>query len=156
MPEEPHVTDWTVELVPGTDQWGLYRLGDPDLIAGPCESARDILQLLPSYAQSAIFEQLHSELADVSSRLDRVNATLTEIKVALGGVATYDGLLDVSPVAMLVANLVADHERLEQRIENVLTYLGTGSHPLDFDPKRIEAMLRGASPFPDTIEGIDP
>lgn len=160
MPETPEqvpgdVTDWLVEKISGTEQWGIF---DDQLVmqAGPYDTPRECLRLIPSFAQAKAFERQHAALAETRRQLAAANATLVQIKVALGQVSTYQGL-DVSPVAMLTAALVADHEELEQRIENVLAMpmtVVTGYGPMVIQDE-VTRLLRGGSPIPDTLEGLD-
>jgi C4-dicarboxylate-specific signal transduction histidine kinase len=62
-------------------------------------------------------------LDEVAHQRDRQAAELAQIKVALDEVAVYQGMIDVSPVALLVSELVRDHEELEARIDAVIMLL---------------------------------
>lgn len=82
----------------------------------------------------------------------RLREELVQIRVALGRVSVFEGLTDVSPVALMVAQLAEDHEALETRIEAVLHYISAiteeaPGHPVSAET--IVAMLRGDSLFPD-------
>lgn len=135
------------------DGW-YYLVDDSQMVGERFGSPDTARKAAPMVARLRAAKGLAAAL---QNRLDVANATLTEVKVALGGVATYEGIVDVSPTSMLVSELVQDHEALEQRIENVLTYADdcvTAQGARVFDPHRVIALLRGASPFPDTIEGL--
>jgi hypothetical protein len=105
----------------------------------------------------------------VASRADKLAKELIEVRIALGRVSTYEGLVEVSPTAMLVAGLVDDHEALETRIEAVLTYV---QHLRDTEAWTYEAdtgdalvwphealaeivrLLSGGSIVTDTLENL--
>lgn len=62
-------------------------------------------------------------LKEATSQRDKQAAELAQIKSALSEVAVYEGMVGVSPVAMLVSELVRDHEELEARIDSVVMLL---------------------------------
>lgn len=94
------------------------------------------LRLLAQDAQRLTNEAWHA-----------VGQEIMQVRVALGRVAVYQGIVEHSPTAMLVDELVRDHEELEARIEAALVALGD-----DPASKRIEGLLRGAERVPDTVE----
>ena len=110
--------------------------------------------LCEQYAQAMMDQgSLQAELGIVSADRDRLAAEIAQIRAALDEVSTYEGLVDVSPTAMMVSELVRDHEELETRIEAVLVMLGA----YEGDPiadKAVE-LLRGGERVPDTPESLD-
>lgn len=76
-----------------------------------------------------------------------------QILIALERVVAYDGLLDVSPVALLVSELVRDHGELESRIEAALVYASEAEPTQEL--QWIVHLLRGAPRVPDTVAEID-
>lgn len=133
------------------DTWYVRYVPDGTIVATGLRSHSEAFlmaeQDISRYLASA-YPVLHRQAQDMA-------ATLTQIKIALGEVATYQGI-DVSPVAMLVSELVRDHEALEQRIENALVVLASNDSITRDGHIRIIGLLRGASPIPDTIEGLEP
>lgn len=118
------------------------------------------------------YERLHARTmalasARASNTLDTTAAIqeINQVKVALGHVAVYEGIVDSSPVAMLVDELVRDHEELESRIDAVVHYLSAvnatmlraGEQPvtaLEISTHVVD-LLKGGVRVPDTIEGIE-
>jgi len=113
------------------------------------------------------YQSLHERTMRLAS--ERANNTLdttaaiqeiNQVKVALGHVAVYEGLVESSPVAMLVDELVRDHEELESRIDAVVHHIAGAKEfwesrvPLS-EVDRILELLKGGARVPDTIEGID-
>jgi len=101
-----------------------------------------------------------SNTLDTTAAIQEIN----QIKVALGHVAVYEGIVESSPVAMLVDALVRDHEELETRIDAVVHYLSAvnatmlraGEQPvtaLEISTHVVD-LLKGGVRVPDTIEGI--
>jgi hypothetical protein len=100
----------------------------------------------------------------------RMAEELTLIRVALGRVSVYEGLVDVSPTASLVDDLVRDHEELEARIDAALHLVYSTMWPeieendrhgyadpaaiLRTTLDRIAQLLRGARRVPDSPEGL--
>lgn len=64
-----------------------------------------------------------ADLVHTSRQRDRMATELAQIKIALNEVAVYEGIVEVSPVALLVSELVRDHEELESRIDSVISLL---------------------------------
>ena len=102
-------------------------------------------------------EATRHELQTVTQRANRLGKELVEIKGSLNEVAVYEGLVDSSPTAMLVAELVRDHAELEARVDAVLHYLNTD----DFDGEavaEVRRLLKGGKRIPDTpadLEGLE-
>lgn len=114
---------------------------------------------------------------EIEQRLEDATAELNQIRIALEQVAVYEGIVDVSPTALLVSELVRDHEELEKRIDSVLSLIALQDaydnpemsraarepdymdHPMSMDAKNIRAeiarLLKGGERIPDTIEGLD-
>lgn len=87
---------------------------------------------------------------------------LNLIRVALGRVSVYEGLVDVSPTAALVDGLVRDHEELEARIDRAVLVL-RGLKDVVQDPvepvladalEEVYGALRGEKRVPDSPEGL--
>ena len=77
---------------------------------------------------------------------ERLGTVLAEIRGSLDQVAVYEGM-DGSPVALLVAELVRDHEELEARIDAALMRIASGpSYALG---NEVAAILRGGPRVPD-------
>ncbi len=72
---------------------------------------------------AAEMNEAQADLLLTSRHRDQMAAELAQIKVALDEVAVYQGLVGVSPVALLVSELVRDHEELESRIDSVISLL---------------------------------
>lgn len=80
---------------------------------------------------------------------------INQIKIALGKVAVYDGLVEFSPTVLLVDELVRDHEELEARIDAVLHYLTAYKDTMDIEAfNEISYLLKGGTRVPDTIEDM--
>lgn len=81
---------------------------------------------------------------------------IAEIRGSLDRVAVYEGLVGVSPVAMLVADLVRDHEELEARIDSALSLLSSVEAVREHSAIEVEVarLLKGGSRVPDTPEGL--
>lgn len=91
------------------------------------------------------------------SEVERLGKDLAQIRAALNEVAVYEGLVDVSPTAMLVSELVRDHEELEARINAVLLLIAAlkgDSYPGISDLRdginEIARLLQGGSRVPDS------
>jgi chaperonin cofactor prefoldin len=111
-------------------------------------------RLTEQYARAMMDQgSLQAELAIVSLDRDRLASEIVQIRGVLNEVATYEGLVDASPTATLVAELVKDHEELETRIEAVLMLLS--DEPLE--PIMVETvrLLRGGTRVPDTFDEPD-
>lgn len=109
---------------------------------------------------------LQAELAIKDEQIASRSAELAQIRALMHTVTVYEGLVDVSPLTMMVSDLVKDHDALETRIENALHYIADmkaggpmknldGVTGLQVDTEHIVHLLRGGSPVPDTIEGLD-
>lgn len=90
----------------------------------------------------------------------RAIAEITLIKVALGRVALYEDLVEVSPTVRLVEELVRDHEDLESRIDAVLHYISSFqrvTYPVQAKTvmEEVTRLLRGGSIVPDSPAGLD-
>lgn len=105
--------------------------------------------------------------------VERLAREILQVRMALGRVAVYEGILDVSPTAMLVDELVRDHEELEARIDAalhlisaaLLTEVDEDDRHGHVDPvyalmaahrrlARVAELLKGGSRVPDSPEGI--
>lgn len=93
------------------------------------------------------------------SELD-AQAELTQIKVALNEVAVYEGLVEVSPTALLVSELVRDHEELEARIDAVISLLQGAKEAANVTDEpsplidEVWRLLAGGDRFPDDLSGL--
>lgn len=140
-----------------------HRRGDSWLVAEMIMEANELRALLQE--KTIHYRDLNDALRSEQDRAQRYAKEITEIKVALNQVAVYEGLVDVSPTARLVSELVRDHEELEARIDAALHYISTlNSTPLNHGetPKvafevlvEVADLLRGAQRIPDTLEGFD-
>jgi hypothetical protein len=80
---------------------------------------------------------------------------LVQIKAALNEVAVYEGLVEVSPVAYLVSELVRDHEELEARIDAVVSLLQGAKEAANVTDEpsplidEVARLLQGGERFPD-------
>jgi len=96
---------------------------------------------------------LRNVLAEVIKQRDKQAADISQIRAALSEVAVYEGLVGVSPVAMMVADLVRDHEELEARIDAILMLLIGAKEAAEGEPTplidEVARLLRGG-------ERIDP
>lgn len=100
---------------------------------------------------------------EVAYQRDRYAREMTEVRVALGGVAVFEGLVDSSPVAIMIDQLVRDHEELEARIDAALLLCASPAGQLAslHDEGATEALqeiarlLRGGSRIPDSPEGLE-
>lgn len=137
---------------------------------------------VPWMSTKARFDQLTEQYAEVTRELglaraahrdmvkdynrvlndrNRLAGEMAQVRAALSEVAVYEGLVDVSPVAMMVSELVRDHEELEARIDAVMSLLRPkiegGSewvvHSLE-DFREIARLLQGGKRVPDTPEGL--
>lgn len=89
---------------------------------------------------------------------------ILQVRSALGQVAMYEGILDVSPTAMAVDRLARDHEELEARIDAVMLLLRQHLSPTDDDwhltgpgldvVREVARLLRGGTRVPKTPEGL--
>lgn len=90
---------------------------------------------------------------------ERLGSEMAEIKASLDQVAVYEGM-DGSPTALLVTELVRDHEELEARIDAALSFISGAPSFLPSERTRedlaeIARLLKGGQRVPDTIEGIE-
>jgi choline dehydrogenase-like flavoprotein len=98
-----------------------------------------------------------ADLEIITSQRDRMAAELTQIKAAMNEVAVYEGIVDVSPVAMLVSELVRDHEELEARIDAVVLLLKATKEHGNVTMEMVDEvtrLLRGGKRVPDTPEEL--
>jgi hypothetical protein len=110
--------------------------------------------LREQYAQAMMDQgSLQAELSIVSADRDRLAGEMAQVRAALDEVTTYEGLVDVSSTAMMVSELVRDHEELETRIEAVLVMCGA----YEGDPvcDEVVRLLRGGERVPDTPVDLD-
>lgn len=92
---------------------------------------------------------------------------LAQIRALMHQVTVYEGLVDISPLVMMVSDLVRDHDALEGRIDQAILYIKSVVHrdgarfgfahdapapSLILD--EVVRLLRGGTPIPDTIEEI--
>lgn len=86
-------------------------------------------------------------------RLGEKSAELFQIKIALEQVAVYEGMVDVSPVALLVSELVRDHEELEARIDACVALLQGAKEAAEGEPSplvdEVARLLQGGNRVPD-------
>jgi hypothetical protein len=95
----------------------------------------------------------------VASR-EQLARELNQIRIALGRVAAFEGM-DASPVALMVDELVRDHEELEARIDSALMlikhYRPDAAHLSNlggvFD--ELARLLKGGSRVPNTPEDLE-
>jgi hypothetical protein len=86
-------------------------------------------------------------------RLREAEAFITAVVASLDRVVTYEGLGIGRGSALLYLNdLVRDHEELERRIEVAIMECHSGA--TSGKVERIEKILRGGSPVPDTPDGL--
>lgn len=93
----------------------------------------------------------------------RLREQVTQVRVAMGKVAVYEGIAEHSPLALMVDELVRDHEELEARIDAVLSLCAVNQDDLGtLVPEEVEALvaevarlLQGGSRVPDTIEEVE-
>jgi hypothetical protein len=104
----------------------------------------------------------------IADRVIRLARELTEIRVALGGVAAFEGIHESSPTAMMVDELVRDHEELEARIDAVMIIIkaigdGDRTPRAGYDGpdeawrdevREIGRILQGGPRVPDTPETL--
>jgi hypothetical protein len=99
---------------------------------------------------NACQEALGAALAD----RDRYAQEIVQIRASMREVAVYEGLVDTTPTAMLVSELVRDHEELEARIDAVVMLCRNRTG----DPLAVEVvrLLQGGARTPDSPEALDP
>lgn len=90
---------------------------------------------------------------------ESLGSEMAEIKASLMEVAVYEGM-GGSPTALLVTELVRDHEELEARIDAALSFISGAPSFLPSERTRedlaeIARLLKGGQRVPDTIEGIE-
>lgn len=90
---------------------------------------------------------------------EHLGSEMAEIKASLMEVAVYEGM-GGSPTALLVTELVRDHEELEARIDAALSFISGAPSFLPSERTRkdlaeIARLLKGGQRVPDTIEGIE-
>jgi hypothetical protein len=95
-----------------------------------------------------------AEQIETAQRAEHLIEELTSIRIALGRVAVYEGMVDYSPTVLLVDELVRDHEELEARIDAVLSYLSTQHQTRPEIVDEVARLLKGGTRVPDTIEEI--
>jgi hypothetical protein len=99
--------------------------------------------------------QMRADLHFVVAQRDRQAAELAQIKVALDEVAVYQGMVGVSPVALLVSELVRDHEELEARIDAAVALLKDAKDAANVTDEpsplvdEVARLLVGGERFPD-------
>ena len=89
-------------------------------------------------------------------RIERLTNEIENIRIALGRVAVYDGIIENSPTALLVDDLVRDHEDLEARIDAVMSLLRyeQESRNATTTDEEVARLLQGGTRVPDDIEEI--
>ena len=146
-----------VDLVESIQQ---YIQDDDEPVLTPTED-KALRESLLAELVKASAERMEANIEPVQvvitehSMLEAAQAKLVSIKVALGRVAVYDGLVDHSPTEMMVDDLVRDHEELEARIDAVLHYVS--SHEDGFDTEQfneVSRLLKGGVRIPDSPEGL--
>lgn len=89
----------------------------------------------------------------------RFGRELAEIRGTLDQVPVYEGLVDASPLALLISELVRDHGELEARIDAVIGLLAqppAGSYrAVETLSAEVARLLQGGKRVPDTLEGLD-
>lgn len=99
--------------------------------------------------------QTQADLHFVQAQRDRQAAELAQIKTALNEVAVYQGMVGVSPVALLVSELVRDHEELEARIDAAIALLRDAKDAANVTDEpsplvdEMARLLSGGERFPD-------
>jgi hypothetical protein len=84
----------------------------------------------------------------VTDRETRLARELTEIRVALGKVAAFEGIHETSTTAMMVDELVRDHEELEARIDAAI--MSPTDKAMEDRIEEIARLLQGGTRVPDT------
>lgn len=99
---------------------------------------------------SACQEALEAALTE----RDKYVLQIMQIRASMREVAVYEDLVEVSPTAMLVSELVRDHEELEARIDAAVMLCRDRTE----DPLAVEVarLLQGGGRTPDTPEGLEP
>lgn len=98
-------------------------------------------QLAQSEAESI---QAMSEVVHFHEDRDRLALELAQIRGCLAQVAVYEGLVDSSPLAMMVSELVRDHEELEARIDAAMHVIsGIGRQEADLSASGNEVSSAG-------------
>lgn len=92
---------------------------------------------------------------------DRLGLDMAQIRGSMYEVAVYEGLVDTSPVAMMVSELVRDHEELEARIDAAMLVVRDLNGQVDKNLKEavdgiveIGRLLQGGTRIPDFPEAI--
>lgn len=112
-----------------------------------------VLPLMETHPLAADEEDVpESDARD--EELLRLREQITQVRVAMGKVAVYEGIAEHSPLALMVDELVRDHEELEARIDAVMSYLNTKGQA-DSDAVEVARLLQGGARVPDTPEGLD-
>jgi hypothetical protein len=106
--------------------------------------------------QQQAMEELAIQIARSSRHLAQAEALageLAQVRAALNTVSVYEGLVDVSPVAMMVSELARDHEELEARIDAALHHLSglpTDDGALAEVRTEVARLLQGGTRVPDS------
>lgn len=99
----------------------------------------------------------------VEQQRDELAAQITQIRVALGHVAVYEGMVGLQPLPLMVDGLARDHEELEARIDAVMHLLvaerarASRMERLGVQElaQEVARLLAGGARVPDTIEGVE-
>lgn len=132
-------------------------MADSDKYDGPHDLQERLDRLREQYADCMqALGQANARADAAEADRDRLARVIAEVRGSLSEVAVFDGILEFSPTALAVAELVRDHGELEARIEAALSdmahYEGKGEWELLEGPYR---LLRGAPRVPDTPEGLE-
>lgn len=95
-------------------------------------------------ATDELILELEGRLAATEAQRDGYAGQLAQIRGAMATVSVYEGLIDVSPVVMMVTELARDHGELEARIDAAIFLIGpdrTG------EPEQVVQILRGGPRF---------
>lgn len=128
------------------------------------EDLQDRFNRLTEQYARAMMDQgsLQAELKEVSTDRDRLAAEIVQIRSVLGEVAVYEGLVDASPTATLVAELVRDHEELEKRIDAAVAVCldakqyAMASDEWEHSVMEVARLLKGGRRTPDDPSELEP
>lgn len=108
--------------------------------------------------------RLRDTLAETARHRTRLALEMAEIRGSLAQVAVYEGIVDSGPVAMLVSEVVRDHEELEARIDAAMSHmryltstaLAEGQRPVTALEviEEVSRLLAGGTRVPNTIEEL--
>jgi hypothetical protein len=68
--------------------------------------------------------ELRGRLTAAEVQRDGYAGQLAQIRASMATVSVYEGLVEVTPIVMMVAELAKDHEELEARIDAAIFTIG--------------------------------